>query len=161
MGRSLQTTKLPRSNGTQHASATTVANQDTWLSIADPNPRTRAETSSARLRQLGMQSKTGQCSGVTRLFTRPTNSTAGDSFRVRIREESVSRRASRRQRQAVNPGWRGWVYETNYLGISCCIRTTDEIMSSFVGLFWSTVQQLFPLDFFCMREVLGGACSLG
>jgi hypothetical protein len=27
------------------------------------------------------------------------------------------------------------VYETNYLGISCCTRTTDEIMSSFCWLF--------------------------
>jgi hypothetical protein len=62
----------------------------------------RAETSSTRLRQLGMQSKTGQCSGVTRLFTRPTNSTTGDSSDG-IREEPVLRRASRRQRQAVNP----------------------------------------------------------
>jgi hypothetical protein len=53
------------------------------------------------------------------------------------------------------------VYETNYVGTSCCIRTTDEIMSSFVGCFWSTVQQLFPLDLFWMRDVLGRACFLG
>jgi hypothetical protein len=63
----------------------------------------QAETSSARLRQLGMQSKTGQCSGVTWLFTRLTNSTAGDFSRDWIRGESVSRRASQRQCQAVNP----------------------------------------------------------
>jgi hypothetical protein len=40
--------------------------------------------------QLGMQSKMGQCSGVThQLFTRPTNSTTGDSSRDWVREEPV------------------------------------------------------------------------
>jgi hypothetical protein len=96
----------------------------------------------------------GHCSGVTRLFTRPTNSTTGDSSRDLVRGESVSRRASRRQRQAVNPGWRGWVYETNYLGTLWCIQTMDKIMSSLLCCFGQLFNNCFLGFSFGCNDIL-------
>jgi hypothetical protein len=53
------------------------------------------------------------------------------------------------------------VYETNYLGTLCCIRTTDKIMSSLLCCFGQLFNNCFLGSFFWMRDVLGKACFLG
>jgi hypothetical protein len=53
------------------------------------------------------------------------------------------------------------VYKTNYLGTSCCIWTTDEIMSGLLCCFGQLFNNCFLGFFFLMRDVLSGACSLG
>jgi hypothetical protein len=55
----------------------------------------------------GHAEQTGQCSGVTWLFTRPANSKIGDSSRDQFREEPVSRRARQRHARRSTHGGEG------------------------------------------------------